>query len=468
MCNLFALKSLFALVGLLLVLPLSLLATTYEPSTAISLDFRNLNPPVTTPAIQGSDMQIPGRSVQLTALPQQPTTWRWQLRSPFAGTRYSTVVMRYRATGLQMPPAVPVLRIESAMPNAVSTTLPVFTTADLVQDGRMRELRKDLGPLPDGALIVAIQFTAAGAPAGGTLEIFDVTFETGSHPAATISVRAQEFFVTDNAGRPVAGAEVHYGLLERSNWVTVGRTDSAGKVRLTAPFPVDLPLPAEATVEKKDYSPEFIAPINPANAHILDVKLQPTSEPVGGSRPANMLPPPAQPTETTAPPVPSDYYQQSGYSEPYDYGYSPAYPGFGNYGFGWPAGFAWFVVVSNGGHHHADCRPHSSSFTQNNPSQSNPPGKKILGPPPVKAAPVSATPGGKTPVTFGNHGHANVTTPRHWSGRPPTASSLPRYASPPSMSRHSAAAHAPSIAAPPGRVSAPSAPISAAPVASRH
>jgi hypothetical protein len=427
---LLALKRLIASAALLLALPLSLFATTYEPSTAISLDFRNMNPPVMTHGMQGPGIQLADRSVQLIARPQQLTTWQWQLRSPFVGTRYSTLVMRYRASGLLMSPTDPVLRIESAAPSGISVTLPVVAAADLVQDGRMRELRRDLSQLPDASLISALQFTAVGAPAGGTLDLFDITFETGSHPAATISSRTQGFSVTDSNGKPVAGAEVHYGLLERSNWVAVGRTDPAGKVTLTAPFPGDTALPAEATVEMKDYAPQFIAPIDPANGLALAVKLQPTSEPVGGSRPANMPPPPAQPAETTAPPVPSDYYQQPGYSEPYDYGYYPAYPPYGygypGYGYGWPAGYTWSVVVSsNNGHHHhhdkAECRPHATPFAQH-PSQpiADPNHKPI---PPMKPIRAGSPSSSNAPISVSNSnsnsnppivtapGHAVITAP---------------------------------------------------------
>ena len=78
-----------------------------------------------------------------------------------------------------------------------------------------------------------------------------------------------ELAIVDENNRPVSGATVLAGPLERGNWTVQGRTDANGKVSLAVLSPTEggqaagmlgLVQPIEAAVMRRGFAPQYFPP----------------------------------------------------------------------------------------------------------------------------------------------------------------------------------------------------------------
>ena len=170
--------------------------------------------------------------------PNKHHVWIYYLKVPVDVARYPVVVLTYRARRTKWTMGYVLWLDDGTGPNN-GRGLCVLAPKDLVDDGRVREVSRDLRKYkPKGDIIGLALGATAGAEAPGVFDLMGLRFEAPSkapaRPAqgtdAPVRVRVQ-----GPAGRPVAGASVtvDWERLNFARTVTTGATGQAQVVPLT-------------------------------------------------------------------------------------------------------------------------------------------------------------------------------------------------------------------------------------------
>ncbi len=266
----------FILLALAMILTPAAVAAPLPPDKAVLLDFAWLSPPMISPSSAWGDVVRVGDVIRLASRPgaTQPQ-FAWSLRYPVPAEEYPTVVLRYRASRIGQA-NLPVLAVETSQGQAI----PIAQAQDLLQDGSVRELRKQIGKVPPGTMIS--RFIFALPPAVARLDIIELRFEAdGAAPKVPIAQQVQ-LVVVDEYNQPVVNADVIIGPLERINWQARGRTDANGRLMLSVVSPgasgtaaglLGLAQPAEAAVMRPGFTPQYIPSIQLQPGELLAVRL---------------------------------------------------------------------------------------------------------------------------------------------------------------------------------------------------
>ena len=397
MRQLLLLAALAALFLLLMAIPAHGAAAVldpYSPDRCVTLDIPWMSPPTVVPQTGSASSGVMDQGVAMQdSSPDQGANFTWKLRYPIELQRWPILVLRYRASSLGQGATYQdrVLQLDLRSGPTVFQTVTAIRLNELILDGALHEVRRDLRGMAGGSMVEAIRFTfQAAAASTGRLDVVQMQFEQSPEVAAgePMAQATVPFTVKDAAGNPLAGAEVRVGILERSNWTTIGQTGRDGQVTLvTTPGPGfggSSSAPVEAAVVRNGYLTEYVAPIQTTGGNAgIQVTLKPATQ--AEARPAAVIPAPTESTTATAydggaatnaPAViyPGRYDNGYNYGNGYyDSGYGYGYSGYGYYGgyYGpyasgwwipwncWPTtawwgGFGAAIVVSNG-HHGHDC-----------------------------------------------------------------------------------------------------------------
>jgi uncharacterized membrane protein YgcG len=364
----------------------------YSPERCVALDIPWMSPPTVIPQTGSASSRVMDQGVAMQdSNPDLGANFTWKLRYPIELQRWPILVLRYRASSLAQGTTYEdrVLQLDLRTGPTGFQTVTAIKLNELTLDGALHEVRRDLRGVAGGSMVEAIRFTFHGVTAGiGRLDVVQMQFEQPANAATgdALVQAAVPFIVKDTAGRPVAGAEVRVGILERSNWTTIGQTGRDGQVTLAATMAPGIggksSAPVEAAVVRNGYLTEYVAPIQaPVGEGGIQVTLKPVTQAV--EAPAAAAPPlqPATasgydsgagwvaPTVAYPPPV-----YDNGYSYANDYYYDSGYGYYGPYASGWwipwhcwpitPWGdIGAIVVVSNrdrnhDDHHHGDGDDH--------------------------------------------------------------------------------------------------------------
>lgn len=436
------------------------------PETTVQFDLQWLSPPQVTPAGgQAMARQTP-EYTRLQGAANLGGSFTWPLRYAVEVQRYPILTLRYRARDLSVGPtyANRIMDVQLVDSGGRMNSLTVINYEDLVQDGTVHEIRKDLSQVPADAFIDQMRFNFQGATAGGRLDVYSITLDRGPNSPEPMKFeqRPVEFVVKDAAGNAVPDAEVHLGLLERSNWVALGSTDAAGRVALMTLAQVrpDGTIdPVEAVVEHEGNLPQYVAPIKLPASGPVEVKLSPM--PQAQAQPQVVPPAPAQPV-TQAEPV---YYENPVYVPypVYTYGYAYSYS---TPGYWWVPTYcvrtrpiAWCDHDDRWREHHGD---HGDVRWYDHPRPVTPPSRN--GPPPIKITPPQRMDHGPGPERADdgwtrnrptpNLGHDRdagpVVTPSPWHQNPPDAVNRDR-----DNRARPVLANEPVIGSAPGKISTP-------------
>lgn len=362
--QLLALLALAALFLLLLAIPAhgatAASSDPYSPDRSIAMDIPWMSPPTVIPSTGSASSRVmdQGVSMQDTS-PDLGANFTWKLRYPIELQRWPILVLRYRASSLAQGGVYEdrVLQLDLRSGPTGFQTLTAVRLGELTLDGALHEVRRDLRGVAAGSIIEAIRFTFQAAGGTGRLDVVQLQFEqlAGAALGEPLAQAKVPFIVKDAAGNPLPGAEVRVGILERSNWTTIGQTGRDGQVILATTLGPGLggnSAPVEAAVLRSGYLTEYVAPIQPPVGDAgIQVTLKPASQAV--APPAAVNPTPAQPstgydtgdgwnTPTVTYPPPAygngysygnDYYDTGYYGSGY---YGSGYYGYyGGYGSGW-------------------------------------------------------------------------------------------------------------------------------------
>ncbi len=261
---------------------------SFSPETTVDLNLRWLSPPQVSPQNGQAVAEQTEGAVRITArYHPDGVDLTWPLRYAVPVRNYPTVTLRYRASDLLPHPGTgdTFLRMSLLNPAGEVAEAVVAYHTELIQDGMVHEIRKDLGEEAGDSAITDVSFLFNAPDSSGQLEILGLRFEQGpASPAPFLHPREDvEFIVTDAAGTPIADAEVHAGLVERANWTRVGTTDAAGQ----SAFPVVRPVrpdgtivdPVEAMVLKPGFIPQYVAPIEFPRTGPVRVRLTSAAQP---------------------------------------------------------------------------------------------------------------------------------------------------------------------------------------------
>lgn len=280
-----------ALVTLLIAAIPACAELTYTPTDCIDLDLGWLSPPTVTPQDASGSAQVQNSTIQILGkTPGVSYSFTWPLRYPIDTPRYSVMVLQYRARGLtpsaEAGDALLTLQLRRGLDEV--RALPALRLPHLIQDGALHELRCELFDAAGDSVIDALRFTFNASATGGELDLCEIRFERSPKTTSAAPLIAQQpidLLVTDAQGNPMPDAEVRVGILERANWTTIGRTDSAGHAILNAtvaPDPAGLRYqPLEAAAQKPGYLPQYLAPIDlpPAMPTRITLSLIPPPQP---------------------------------------------------------------------------------------------------------------------------------------------------------------------------------------------
>ncbi|GEM_PF-3890116 len=300
------------------------------PEAAVQFDLQWLSPPQVTPAGGQAAAQQTSEYTRLQGVANVGGSFAWPLRYAVEVQRYPILTLRYRARDLAVGPtyANRIMDVQLVDSGGRMNALTVINLEDLVQDGVVHEIRKDLSQVPADAFIDQMRFNFQGGTSGGRLDIYSIALDRGSNSPEPLRFEQKqvEFVVKDAAGNAVPDAEVHLGLLERSNWVALGSTDDVGRIRLMTLAQVrpDGTIESvEAVVERPGSLPQYVAPIKlPAGAPI-EVKLSPVAQGQPQAAQAQTMGPSEQVISGT-----TDYNNGTTYVPypVYTYSYIDAYP----------------------------------------------------------------------------------------------------------------------------------------------
>ena len=388
MRQLLILMALAALFLLLIAIPAHGAAAVdpYSPGRCVTMDIPWMSPPTVIPQTGSASSQVMEQGVAMQdSSPDLGANFTWKLRYPIELQRWPIVVLRYRASNLGQGTTYEdrVLQLDLRSGPTGFQTVTAIRLNELILDGALHEVRRDLRGVAGGSMVEAIRFTfQAKAASTGRLDVVQMQFEQPADAAAgePLPQAAVPFIVKDAAGNPVAGAEVRVGILERSNWTTIGQTGRDGQVTLmTTPglgVGGNSTALVEAAVVRNGYLTEYIAPIQtPAGNEAIQVTLKSATQDAATPAAVSSAPPTTQsssPPESAAaagydsgeltntPTVAYPRMYDNGY---YDSGYGYYGGSYGPYASGWwipwncwPTttwgGFGAVIVVSNGHHGH--------------------------------------------------------------------------------------------------------------------
>ena len=386
-------KNTWILSAMLLTLSLWARGATLPPEVAVELDFRWLSPPTVAPQTGAAKAEMYDGFTRLTStFTAEGSSFTWPIRYAIPARSYPIVVLRYRAQNIFLAPNNRDTVLDMSLAHADGKTTPaiIIEMQELTQDGAVHEIRKDLSRVAGDMAIDSLRFSFNSPAAGGRLDILEMRFERGPASAApTILPRDNvKFIVTDTSGNPAANAEVRAGLIERSNWTTVGNTNSAGEATLSLVRPLrpdgSSPDPLEAMVLRDGFIPQYVAPIEfPSTAATL-VSLTPVAAPTASSEVPRAIG--QEPDQTVYVPrqssvvyesspsvvyvdnyaadwwVPSTYVGYHPYYYPYRYGYGLGLGfGYGYAYYGYPYyGYPYYGSYYYRGYGHRDFDDHGS------------------------------------------------------------------------------------------------------------
>lgn len=352
----------------------------YSPGRCVTLDIPWMSPPTVIPQTGSASSQVVDQGVAMQDSGSDlGANFTWNLRYPIELHRWPIVVLRYRASGLAQATTYEdrVLQLDLRSGPTGFQTVTAIRLNDLILDGALHEVRRDLRGVAGGSMVEAIRFTfQAGAASTGRLGVVQMQFEVPADASAgePLAQATVPFIVKDAAGKPLAGAEVRVGILERSNWTTIGQTGQDGQVTLVTTPGLGVggnsPAPVEAAVVRNGYLTEYVAPIQTtADNAAIQVTLKSATQ---ATAPAAVTPAPTESTTATAydsgnatnasavayPRMYDNGYGSSYGDGYYDSGYGYYRGNYGRYASGWwipwncwpitPCGnFGTIIVFSN-------------------------------------------------------------------------------------------------------------------------
>lgn len=210
--------------------------TFIQPEKGVQLQLKR--PWIPRPDVAGTNVQLYGADLTApnpiftVAEANKRCSWLYNLAIPIDVNKYPIAVMRYRAKNID-PKSVYTLRVDSGTAPAGCCRL--FTGAEIVSDGEIHEVKKDLRDFkvtePLGLIGIGVQ-SANDSPA--TLELIGLEFNAPDDAPVEISGddNAIHVNVVDEQDNPVSKARVLVDA-ERHNFTRFARTDDSGNATVT-------------------------------------------------------------------------------------------------------------------------------------------------------------------------------------------------------------------------------------------
>jgi len=166
--------------------------------------------------------------------PHRGACWTMELQEPVDFLRYPIVVVRYRATNTDEQQGRTAVWLDDGTgPNFAGVN--VFSSEELLPDGQVHVLRKDLRELsPRGPIRGIALFVWSGRSSPAVIELLAVGFH-GLPDAAPEPLRQDDAIaaaVFDPQGKPLEGARVIVDA-ERKNFARSALTDESGTATVT-------------------------------------------------------------------------------------------------------------------------------------------------------------------------------------------------------------------------------------------
>ncbi len=255
---------------LALALPSWAVAATLPPEAAIELDLRWLSPPQVSPQTGAATAEMHQKFTRLSSrFVPEGASFTWPIRYAIPVRQYPIVVLRYSARNLFAAPGErsTLLQMNLAHENGTNTPAIIVEMQEIVQDGVVHEIRKDLSRVGGDSAIDSITFSFNAISEGGRIDIYELRFEPGPGGVAPFALPREQvqFLVKDASGNVIPDAQVRAGLTERGNWTSIGNTDGNGQVTMQIVRPMrpdgSMEDPVEAMVLKDGFVPQYVAPI---------------------------------------------------------------------------------------------------------------------------------------------------------------------------------------------------------------
>ncbi len=207
-----------------------------QPEKGVQLQLKR--PWVPRPDVAGTNVQLYGADLTApnpiftVAEANKRCSWLYNLAIPIDVNKYPIAVMRYRAKNIDAK-SVYTLRVDSGTAPAGCCRL--FTGAEIVSDGEVHEVKKDLRDfkVTEPLALVGIGLQSANdSPA--TLELIGLDFNAPDDAPVDISGddNAIHVNVVDEQDNPVSKARVLVDA-ERHNFTRFARTDDSGNTTVT-------------------------------------------------------------------------------------------------------------------------------------------------------------------------------------------------------------------------------------------
>jgi hypothetical protein len=181
--------------------------------------------------LYGADLTVPS-PVFTVAEANKRCSWLYTLAIPIDVNKYPIAVMRYRAKNIN-PKSIYALRVDSG--TAAPGCCKLFAGAELVSDGEIHEVKKDLRDFkvtePLALIGIGVQ---SGNDLPATLELLDLHFDAPDDAPVDLSGddTAISVNVVDEQDNPVAKARVLVDA-ERRNFTRFVSTDESGNATIT-------------------------------------------------------------------------------------------------------------------------------------------------------------------------------------------------------------------------------------------